>query len=158
MKTGDVKKARDIMNKKVITVSPDTSVEELGRLFIEKNISGAPVIDEFGNLYGIVTENDLISKEKRFHIPTIIRIFDAIIPLQSDAAVEKEIKKMAATTVGDICTREVITVDEETSLNDIATIMTEKKIHLLPVLKEGKLVGIIGKKDVIRAIAGETKP
>ena len=156
MKTAKVKRARDIMNRKVITVSPDTSVEELGRLFIEKNISGAPVIDENGNLYGIVTENDLISKEKRFHIPTIIRIFDAIIPLQSDVAVEKEIKKMAATNVGDICTREVITVDEESSLNDIATIMTEKKIHLLPVLKEGNLVGIVGKKDVIRAIAGET--
>ncbi len=157
METEDVKRARGIMNRKVITVRPDTSVEELGRLFIEKNISGAPVIDENGNLYGIVTENDLISKEKRFHIPTIIRIFDAIIPLQSDAAVEREIKKMAATTVGDICTREVITVDEESSLNDIATIMTEKKIHLLPVLKDGKLVGIIGKKDVIRAIAGEAR-
>ena len=157
METGDVKRARDIMNRKVITVTPDTSVEELGRLFMEKNISGAPVIDENGDIYGIVTENDLISKEKRFHIPTIITIFDAIIPLQTDAAVEKEIKRMAATTVGDICTREVVTVDEEMSLNDIATIMTEKKIHILPVLREGRLVGIIGKKDVIRAIAGETK-
>ncbi len=157
METEDVKRARDIMNRKVITVTPDTSVEELGRLFMEKNLSGAPVIDENGDIYGIVTENDLISKERRFHIPTIITIFDAIIPLQTDAAVEKEIKRMAATTVGDICTREVIPVDEETSINDIATIMTEKKIHLLPVLKEGKLVGIIGKKDVIRAIAGETK-
>ncbi|HEC98137.1 MAG TPA: CBS domain-containing protein [Nitrospirae bacterium] len=152
-----MKRARDIMNKKVITVSPDTSVEELGRLFMEKNLSGAPVIDENGDIYGIVTENDLISKEKRFHIPTIITIFDAIIPLQTDAAVEKEIKRMAATTVGDICTREVITVDEETSINDIATIMTEKKIHLLPVLREEGIVGIIGKKDVIKAIAGETK-
>ncbi|HDH01613.1 MAG TPA: CBS domain-containing protein [Nitrospirae bacterium] len=157
METGDVKRARDIMNRKVITVSPDTSVEELGRLFMEKNVSGAPVIDENGDIYGIVTENDLISKEKRFHIPTIITIFDAIIPLQSDAAVEKEIKRMAATTVGDICTREVITVDEDATINDIATIMTEKKIHLLPVLKEGKLVGIVGKKDVIRAIAGESR-
>ncbi|NOZ25092.1 MAG: CBS domain-containing protein [Nitrospirae bacterium] len=157
MNTGDQKKAKDIMNTEVITVSPDTSVEELGRLFIEKNISGAPVVDREGGLYGIVTENDLISKERRFHIPTIIRIFDAIIPLKSDAEVEKEIRKMAATTVGDICTRDVVTVDEETSLNDIATIMTEKKIHLLPVLREGRLTGIIGKKDVIRAIAGESK-
>ncbi|GMT48394.1 MAG: membrane protein [bacterium] len=157
METEDVKRARDIMNRKVITVTPYTSVEELGRLFMGKNVSGAPVIDENGDIYGIVTENDLISKEKRFHIPTIITIFDAIIPLQSDATVEKEIKRMAATTVGDICTREVVTVDEETSINDIATIMTEKKIHLLPVLKEGRLVGIIGKKDVIRAIAGESR-
>ncbi len=154
MKTGEQKRARDIMKREVITVNPDTYVEELGRLFIEKDISGAPVVDDNGDLYGIVTENDLISKERRFHIPTIIRIFDAVIPLKSDAEVEKEIRKMAATTVRDICTRDVVTVDEETPLNDIATIMTEKKIHLLPVLKEGRLAGIIGKKDVIRAIAG----
>jgi CBS domain-containing protein len=62
---------------------------------------------------------------------------------------------MAATTVGDLCTKDVITIDEEASVEQIATVMTEKKIHLLPVLKEGKLIGIIGKKDIIKAIAGE---
>jgi len=146
--------ARDIMNREVYTVDPETSVEEVGRLFIEKDLSGAPVVDDEGRLIGIVTENDLISQEKRFHIPTIIRIFDAFIPLESDAKVEAEIKKMTATTVSEISSGEVITVEEDTPLNDIATIMTEKKIHLLPVLKEGKIVGIIGKKDIIRAISG----
>ncbi len=149
------KKAKDIMRTDVITVSPEMSVEELGRLFIEKNISGAPVIDEKGNLFGIVTENDLINKEKRFHIPTIIRIFDAIIPLESDTKVEEEIRKMAASTVEDICTRDVITISEDTTLNEIATIMAEKKIHLLPVVKDNKVVGIVGKKEVIRAISEE---
>ncbi len=149
------KKAKDIMRTDVITVSPEMSVEELGRLFIEKNISGAPVIDEKGNLFGIVTENDLINKEKRFHIPTIIRIFDAIIPLESDTRVEEEIRKMAASTVEDICTRDVITISEDTTLNEIATIMAEKKIHLLPVVKDNKVVGIVGKKEVIRAISEE---
>ncbi|NOX20852.1 MAG: CBS domain-containing protein [Nitrospirae bacterium] len=143
------------MRTDVITVSPEMSVEELGRLFIEKNISGAPVIDEKGNLFGIVTENDLINKEKRFHIPTIIRIFDAIIPLESDTRVEEEIRKMAASTVEDICTRDVITISEDTTLNEIATIMAEKKIHLLPVVKDNKVVGIVGKKEVIRAISEE---
>lgn len=149
----ETKKARDIMKRDVITVRPDTSVEELGRLFIDKNISGAPVIDEDGRLFGIVTENDLISKEKRFHIPTIIRIFDAIIPIESDAKIEKEIRKMAASTVSDICTRDVVTVEEDTPINDIATIMTERRIHLIPVMKKGRVAGIIGKKDFIRAIA-----
>ncbi len=153
MEGGELK-ARDIMNRDVVTVRPDTSVEELGRLFIEKDIPGAPVVDEDGTLYGIVTENDLISKEKRLHIPTIIRVADAFIPIESDARVEQEIRRMAATSVGEICTRDVITVDEDTPVADIATIMTEKKIHLLPVLSDGRLVGIIGKKDVIRAISG----
>jgi CBS domain-containing protein len=150
-----MKKARDIMTREVITVSPDTSVEELGRLFIEKNISGAPVVDSEGRLYGIVTENDLIRREKKFNIPTIIRIFDAILPLESESKVEEEIKRMTATEVKEICTREVITIEEDTPLSEIATIMSEKRVHLLPVLKGGRIVGIVGKKDVIRAITSE---
>ena len=152
--TDKMLKAGDIMRRDVITVRSDTSVEELGRLFIEKDISGAPVVDDKGNLVGIVTENDLIKKERPFHIPTIIRIFDAIIPVESDSRVEEEIRKMAATTVGDICTKDVITVDVDTPLSEIADIMTEKGVHLLPVMDGKKLEGIIGKKDIIRAIAG----
>jgi CBS domain-containing protein len=151
---GVVRKAKDIMTADVITVKQDTTIEELARIFMKYQINGTPVVDDNGNLKGIVTENDLISKNSRLHIPTILRLFDAFIPLGT-SRLEVEIKKMAASTVGEICTRDVITVDDETSVEDIATIMTEKKIHLLPVLKEGKLVGIIGKKDIIKGIAGQ---
>lgn len=147
-------KAKDIMTRDVVTVTPRTTVEELGRLFLEKGISGAPVVDDNKKLTGIVTENDLITTNKRVHIPTILRLFDAFIPL-SASRLEDEIKKMAASTVAEICTRDVITIDAETAIEDIATIMIEKKIHLLPVLKNGELAGIIGKKDVIKGIAGE---
>lgn len=71
-------KAKDIMTPGVVTVSPGTTVEELGRLFIEKGISGVPVVDKEQNLFGVVTENDLIKRSGRFHIPTIIRLFDEI--------------------------------------------------------------------------------
>ncbi len=147
-------KATDIMTRDVITVKPDTTLEELARILIRYQITGAPVVDDNGNLKGIVTENDLISKNSRLHIPTLLRLFDAFIPLGT-SRLEIEIKKMAAYTVDNICIKEVITVASETSVEDIATIMTEKKIHLLPVLKEGRLIGIIGKKDLIRSIAGE---
>jgi CBS domain-containing protein len=103
---------------------------------------------------GIVTENDLINQNKRLHIPTILRLFDAFIPLGT-SKLESEIRRMAASTVEDIYAKEVVTVDEETPIENIATIMAEKKIHLLPVLKEGKLVGIIGKKDIIKGLSSE---
>lgn len=148
-------KAKDIMTKNVVTVSPDATVEELGRLFIEKQISGAPVVDASGKLFGVVTENDLISKNSRLHIPTILRLFDAYIPLGT-SKLEEEIRRMTASTVGEVCVKKVVTISEETSIDEIATIMNEKKIHLLPVVKEGRVVGIIGKKDLIRGIAGET--
>jgi CBS domain-containing protein len=148
-------KAKDIMNTTVITVTPDTSVEELGRLLIGKGVSGVPVVDERQQLVGIVTENDLIRQNERFHIPTLLRIFDAFIPLQGSASIEAEIKRMSASKVSEICTRKVITVDPETTVQDIATIMSEKGVHLLPVMSSGKLVGIIGKMDIIRGTVGE---
>jgi len=146
-------RAKDIMTRDTITVESTTTIEDLARTLIKHQISGVPVVDD-ENLIGIVTENDLISKDKRLHIPTILRLFDAFIPLGT-SRLEVEIKRMAAFNVSEICTRDVITVNEDTPIEDIATIMTEKNIHLLPVLKEGRLVGIIGKKDFIKGIAGE---
>ncbi len=147
-------KAKDVMTKEVITVKPETTIEELARLLMKQQISGAPVVDDKGKIVGIVTENDLISKNSRLHIPTILRLFDAYIPLGT-SKMESDIKRMAASTVEDICTKEIITVDEEASVEYIATIMTEKRIHILPVVREGKLVGIVGKKDLIKGISAE---
>lgn len=148
-------RAKDIMTEDVITVSPSMTIEELARVLMKNQISGAPVVDENGSLIGIVTENDLITQNKRLHIPTILRLFDAFIPLGT-SRLEKEIKKITATTVGEVCTKRVITVGPETPLEEIATIMTEKKIHLIPVVEEGKIVGIIGKRDIIKSAAIET--
>ncbi len=148
-------KAKDIMNKNVVTVQKDTSVEVLGRLFIEKNISGAPVLDEHQNIFGIVTENDLINQNKRIHIPTMIRLFDALIPLGGFGSVEEEIRKMSASRVSEICSRDVVTVSPDATIQDVATIMAERNIHLLPVVSAGKITGIIGKIDIIKGILGE---
>ena len=146
-------KAADIMTKDVITVKNETNIEELARLLIDHKISGTPVIDDDNKLIGIVTENDLIKKNKRFHIPTIVRLFDAYFLLDS-AKVEDEIKKMVATTVGEICTKKVVSISEDTTLEEIATIMAEKHIHLLPVLKDNEVIGIVGKADVVRSMTG----
>ncbi|MEE8329107.1 MAG: CBS domain-containing protein [Thermodesulfovibrionia bacterium] len=144
-------KAKDFMKKNVITIRPEATVEELARLLIEHRISGAPVVDDKKNLIGIVTENDLINQNKRLHIPTVIRLFDAFFVLGS-GKIEEEIKKMTAATVEEICSKKVVSITEETSLEEIATIMSEKKIHLLPVLRDGVVVGIVGKADVVSAI------
>ncbi len=147
-------KAKDIMTKDVITVKPESTVEELARLLIKHRFSGVPVVDDVKRLIGIVTEHDLISQNKRLHIPTIIRLFDAYIVLGSEK-MEGEIKKMAAAIVGDICTKKVVSITEETTVEEIATIMSEQKIHLLPVLRDGIVVGIVGKVDVVGTMTGE---
>ncbi len=147
-------KAKDIMTKDVITIRSEATVEELARLLMEHRISGVPVVNDENKIEGIVTENDLIRKNKRLHIPTVIRLFDAYLMVGSKS-MEKEIKNMAATTVDEICTREVVSITEETSLDEIATIMAEQHTHLLPVLSDGAVVGIVGKADVVRSMTNE---
>jgi CBS domain-containing protein len=146
-------KARDIMTKEVISVSPSTTIEEFARVLVDKRISGAPVVDEKGELIGIVTENDLIRKNKRFHIPTIVRLFDAFIMLQSQSMIEAEIKAMAAVTVEDIYIKKVFTVSEDTNLDELASLMADKKVHLVPVVEGKSIKGIIGKIDIIRGLS-----
>jgi len=148
-------KARDIMTKDVITVQEDMTVEALGRIFIEKRISGAPVLNRQKKIVGIVTENDLVRKNSRLHIPTVVRIFDAFVPLGSTERVEEEIRRISASTVSEICSRTVVTVAPDATLQDISSLMFEKGVHLIPVLDAGYIVGIIGKIDIIRGMFGE---
>ncbi|OGW58682.1 MAG: hypothetical protein A2Z09_03355 [Nitrospirae bacterium RBG_16_43_8] len=149
--------AKDIMTKSVTTVRATTTIEELARILMEHKISGIPVVDNDENLIGIVTENDLISQNKRLHIPTVMRLFDAFIMLESPGRIEKEIKRMTAITVNDIYTKEVITVAEDTPVQDIATIMSKKRVHLIPVVEGKKILGIIGKIDLIKGITGRAQ-
>jgi CBS domain-containing protein len=149
-----MRKAAEIMTTAVITVGVETTVQELAGLLAEHRISGAPVVDEQGTLLGVVTENDLIDQKKKLHIPTVITILDSVIYLENPKKVEREMKKMAGSRVGDIFTREAVTVTEETPIEEIATIMAEQRVHTLPVLRGDKLVGVIGKRDIIKTLLG----
>jgi CBS domain-containing protein len=145
--------AKDIMTRDVVTVTPETSIEDLSTLLVSNEISGAPVVDADGAIVGIVTENDLISRNKRLHIPTVVSFLDAVIYLESSKKFSDDVKRLTATKVGDICARKVVTITPDTTLTDIATLMSEKKVHLLPVVASGKVVGIVGKRDVVKAVA-----
>jgi CBS domain-containing protein len=145
--------AQDIMTKDVITVHPHTPVRELANLLLSRKISGAPVVDEAGKVLGVVTESDLIFQNKKVHLPTAVAILDAFLFLESPEKLGQEMKKIAGSMVGDICSSELVSVTPETPLDELATLMAEKKIHTLPVVDDGKLVGVIGKSDIIRTIA-----
>ena len=145
--------AKDIMTSEVITVKPDLSVEKLAEILWENKISGVPVLDNNDTLVAVVTENDLIDQTKKIHIPSVITLLDSVIFLESAEKMEKQIKKITGATVGDICAEKLISVSEETPLNEIATIMAQKGVHTLPVLCGDKLVGVVGKSDIIRTLA-----
>ncbi|MBU0665306.1 MAG: CBS domain-containing protein [Proteobacteria bacterium] len=144
--------ARDIMTRDIITVTEESTIKELARILTSNQISGVPVINDSGKLVGVVTESDLIFQTKKVHIPTVITILDSVFYLENPDKMGDEMKKMAGTKVKDILTSSPITVTEETPLDEIATIMSEKSLHTLPVVNKETLVGVIGKKDIIRTL------
>jgi len=144
--------AFDIMTKDVIAVTTETSIRELAEIMTRHRIGSVPVVDDKGALIGIVTESDLIEQDKNFHIPTVISLFDWVIYLESEKKFEKELKRMTGQTVGDIYTKEAMTVEPQTTITEIADIMCDKRIHSLPVVDAGKLVGIVSRIDLIRSM------
>ena len=150
--------AHDIMTREVITVTPDTDITQATRILLENHINGLPVVDENQRLVGIVCQSDLIAQQKRIPLPSLFTLLDGYISLTSAKQFEKEVQKIAATRVEQAMTSKPVTVGPKTSLEDIASLMVEKKLHTLPVVDEGKLVGIIGKEDMLRTLmAGNEK-
>ena len=143
------------MTTEVITADASMPISDFARLLYENRISGAPVYNADKRIMGVATESDLIDRNKRVHIPTVLSILDGFIFLESPEKLEKDIKKMAATTVGDICSKELISVAPDTPLDEVATLMAEQHVHTLPVMDGEKLVGVIGKTDIIRTMVQE---
>lgn len=150
----DAMKAKEFMNPEVVSVAGDMPVQEVARLLTERGISGVPVVEE-GELIGIITLGDLVDRVKRIHLPTVLTLLDAIIPIAGEHQFQEELRRMAAVNAVDIMTPDPLTVDEETELSEVATRLSERHISLLPVVRDGALVGIIGKRDIIRAMLVE---
>ena len=143
---------KNIMTKDVVTVSPDMDIHKLAKLFVAKDISGAPVVDNSGKLLGIVKEEGVMFQDKKVHLPTFINLSVGYLTAGTERFKE-EIKKISANKVSDIMEKDVATVSPATSMEDAATLMIEKEIYYLPVVEGDALVGVITKKDIVRAIA-----
>jgi CBS domain-containing protein len=117
--------ASDIMTHTVHTTSPQASVQEVAQLLHREKISGVPVIDDCnGQLIGMITEADIIRTMSRDDLK-----------------------------VAEIMTRQLVTVDEDTSVNEIATLLAERHIKRVPVVQAGRVIGIVSRADVVQAVA-----
>ncbi len=150
-------KAKDIMSKEIISVSPETEITQAANLLLEKRINGVPVVDAVGELVGILCQSDLIAQQKSIPIPSLFTLLDGYIPLTTSKRMDKEVEKIAATKVAEAMTANPVTVDPETGIEKVATLMVEKNYHTLPVIDAGKMVGILGKEDVLRTLIAEEK-
>jgi len=148
-----MKTASDIMTQDVVTVNKNQPISDLAIIFIENHFNGVPVLDNTGKVVGVVTQGDLIEQNKNLHIPTVIALFDAVLFLESEKKFEDDLKKLTGSKIEDIYHKNFITVSPDTYLSEIITIMAEKDIHTLPVLEGDKLIGIIGKQNIIHEMA-----
>jgi CBS domain-containing protein len=140
----------EIMTKDVVTVKRDTTVRQLAEIFEARRFGSLPVVDDNGDLIGIVTESDLVEQGRNLHIPTVISLFDWVIPLQGERSLERDLHRMTAQTVGELYTTEVKTVAPSEAVSSAADIMSANKLHSLPVTEGKKLVGIVSRIDIIR--------
>ena len=144
-------KAKDIMSANPITVTPDMEIINAAKTLLENRINGVPVIEK-GKLVGILCQSDLISQQKKFPMPSLFTFLDGFIPLQSNKDIEKTVKKIAATVVRDAMTLNPVTVTPDTEIEEIAGLMIDKNFHTIPVVEKNRLVGIIGKEDILNTL------
>jgi len=148
-------KVKDIMTKEIISVSPETEIANAAKILLEKRINGMPVIDAFGRLVGIICQSDLVAQQKGIPIPSVFTLLESYIPLTSIKRLDKEMKKIAALTVREAMTPDPVTVSLETDIEEVAKLMVDKKYHTLPVVEGDKIVGIVGKEDVLKTLLAE---
>jgi CBS domain-containing protein len=147
-------RVRDIMTTEIITVSPETDIAQATSILLKNHINGMPVVDEKGQLVGILCQSDLITQQKRFPLPTIFTFLDGLFSFTSTKALEKEIHKIAATTVADAMTRNPVFLKPDSPIEEAASLMVEKHYHTIPVVENGRLVGVLGKEDVLKILVG----
>ena len=147
-------RAMDVMTTDVITVTPDMSVRDFAALLCEHGISGVPVVNEAGRLIGIVSEGDLLHRaENGTERRTEKRRARWLDSLSSDTELARDYVKSHARTVGEIMIRDVITVSPETGLDAVADVLETKRIKRVPVVCDGKVIGIVTRANLVRAIA-----
>lgn len=145
---------RDVMVAPVITVTPSTTVKEVAELFLEKRISAAPVVESQQRLVGIVSEGDLLHRVEagtERHRSWWLKGFIG------DDTLAAEYVKSHGLKVSDVMTRRVVTATPETPLHEVAALLEKNAIKRVPILENGKLVGIVSRANLIQAVATARK-
>src|SRR6185436_8820793 len=142
----------DVMTRDLITVTPAMPIHQAARLMVEHGVSGLPVVDD-GRLVGIISEGDLILRQtRREQRPWWRSFFD------DGEQLAREYQKAVGITVGEVMTRTVVSISPVWGIETSAAIMQNRRIRRLPVVHDGRLVGIVTRADLIKALAAEADP
>ncbi|WP_427161836.1 CBS domain-containing protein [Aliinostoc sp. HNIBRCY26] len=144
----------DIMSPEPIVVRPVTPLQEAIQILAERRISGLPVIDDAGKLIGIISETDLMWQASGITPPAYVMFLDSVIYLKNPAAYERDLHKALGQTVGEVMSKNPVTITGDKTLQQAAQIMHDRNVHRLPVIDNtGKVIGILTRGDIVRAMA-----
>ena len=141
------------MTLDVVSVSPSASVGRVARLMHEKAISGLPVVDIDRAVVGMVTDLDLILLNTRIEAPHFLPLLDGRIPLETPTHFRKRIQHAVGTTAKDVMSEGVLTVGPEEEVETLAALMVKERVNPVPVVEDGRLIGVVSRADVIRWMA-----
>ena len=144
--------ARDIMTKEIVSVTLETSLKDLAKIFVETRFGNLPVLDEAGNLAGIISETDLVEQHKPLHIPTVMTLFDWVFTFGSEKRFKEEVDRVTAATVGELYSQDPVTCSPDATIRELAGLMSQHRVHLLPVVDDGKMIGVVARLDLIRGM------
>ncbi|MGZ5938289.1 MAG: CBS domain-containing protein [Rhizomicrobium sp.] len=139
------------MSRDVVTVSPDDTVLRAARLMLQKKFSGLPVVDAAGTLVGIVTEGDFLRRAETGTVRRRPRWIEFIV---GPGRLAGEYTRTAGQFVHEVMTRDVCTVSEDAELQDVVALMERNHVKRIPVLRGGKVVGIVTRQNLLRAVVG----
>jgi len=152
-------KVRQVMTTDVLTFLPDEPVQDAMRRLVDAAVDGAPVVDPDGGVVGMLSSGDLIVQESQLHFPTVIELFGGLIELPSAKRhFEEDLHKAVGASVGDVMDDEPVVVGPDDTLEQAATLMHDRELSRLPVVDGGRLVGIVARGDLLRAIVDDLQP
>jgi CBS domain-containing protein len=145
----------DVMTRNCITIGPEATVEEAVNLMLSRHISGLFVVDKGGDLAGVLTEGDLLRRDElgtERHRPWWLRL------LASPARQAHDFTQANGRHVRDVMTEDVLSIGQDASLEDVVATMEKHRIKRLPVTADGRVVGVVSRSDLLRALIGRVRP
>ena len=148
---------REIMETDYVAVHPEDKIEDVLRLLRRHDLPGVPVVDHRDRCVGIITDSDLVIADEQgdLHLPHYIELFGGVIYLEPLRRFEERIHKAFASKVRDMMTEDPISIEAGASIEEAARVIATKKHNRLPVIEDGRLVGVVTRLDVLEALHGE---
>jgi CBS domain-containing protein len=147
-------RVRLIMTTDVITITPETSVDDVARLIWEHQIGSLPVVEN-GRVVGMVTDYDLITREAEYDSPVFFTFLEAYLRIPGTGD-EEQLRRILATRARELMTAPAVTVGPDETVQNVATVMYDKRLNALPVVdQEGALVGIVTRADIVRLMVAD---